>query len=41
MSCWNDPKQKRACIIDAVAIAIISGFAGGFFGLLIGLWIGG
>jgi len=39
MSCWKDPKNRRACIIDAVAIAIISSFAGGFFGLMIGLYI--
>jgi len=37
MGCWKDPKMRRACIIDAIAIAIISGCAGGYFGLIIGM----
>lgn len=41
MSCWKDTEDRRKCVIDAVAIAIFAGFAGGFFGLLIGLHIAG
>lgn len=39
MSCWDNPEDRRKCIIDAIGIAVISSLISGSIGLLLGLYL--